>query len=87
MKTAISLPDPLFQAAEKAAKELGVSRSKLMQQALEDFLQKRKDATIIEAINRAVARDGGLDKQDELWIAQSTRLVMDQLKDDVWDEK
>ena len=37
MKTAISLPDPLFKEAEAAAKDLGLSRSKLIQTALEDF--------------------------------------------------
>ena len=37
MKTAVSLPDPLFKEAEAAAKDLGLSRSKLIQTALEDF--------------------------------------------------
>ncbi|MEM6753148.1 MAG: ChpI protein, partial [Cyanobacteria bacterium P01_C01_bin.38] len=29
MKTAISIPDPLFEAAEQFAKRLGLSRSEL----------------------------------------------------------
>ena len=44
MKTAISLPDPLFKEAEAAAKDLGLSRSKLIQTALEDFLKRRREA-------------------------------------------
>ncbi|HET9886858.1 MAG TPA: ChpI protein, partial [bacterium] len=31
MKTAISIPDDLFRAAEAAAKRLGLSRSELVQ--------------------------------------------------------
>jgi len=43
MKIAISIPDPLFREAEAAAKDLGVSRSKLIQIALQAFLQRRRD--------------------------------------------
>jgi metal-responsive CopG/Arc/MetJ family transcriptional regulator len=39
MKTAISLPDPLFKAGEKAAKKLGLSRSQLYAQALRRYLE------------------------------------------------
>ena len=55
MKTAVSIPDPLFAEAEKAARELNISRSKLVQTALEEFLQRRRDAAITEAINRSLA--------------------------------
>jgi metal-responsive CopG/Arc/MetJ family transcriptional regulator len=39
MKTAVSIPDPLFAEAGKAARELNISRSKLVQTALEEFLE------------------------------------------------
>ena len=38
MKTAISVPDPLFRQAEREAKRLGVSRSELFTRALRDYL-------------------------------------------------
>ncbi len=85
MKTAISLPDSLFAAAEAAAKELDVSRSKLIQLALEDFIRRRKDAAITEAINLALERDGGLDAEDERWLEHGRRMVIETLKDDVWE--
>jgi hypothetical protein len=56
MKTAISLPDPLFAEAEAAAKDLGVSRSKLIQTALEDFLRRRRDEGVTAALNRSLAQ-------------------------------
>ena len=51
MKTAISLPDPLFQAAEFLAKRMGLSRSELFQRALQAFLQEHKDAGVTEELN------------------------------------
>jgi metal-responsive CopG/Arc/MetJ family transcriptional regulator len=39
MKTAMSIPDPLFQAADKVAKQLGVSRSELYSNAVEKFVE------------------------------------------------
>jgi len=52
MKTAISLPDPLFAAAERAARELGVSRSELYRRALVRFLQEHGDAAITARLDR-----------------------------------
>ena len=51
MKTAISLPDPLFQAAEYLAKRMGLSRSELFQRALQTFLQVHKDEGVTEELN------------------------------------
>ncbi len=39
MKTAISIPDPLFDAAEKLSSRLGMSRSRFYCRALEEFLK------------------------------------------------
>ena len=38
MKTAISIPDDVFRAAERAAKRLGMSRSELFSRAAVEFL-------------------------------------------------
>ncbi len=55
MKTAISLPDKLFHEAEKEAKRRGVTRSKLVQTALEDLMRARDSSAITEALNRSFA--------------------------------
>lgn len=39
MKTAISIPDPIFKEAEKAAKRLGLSRSELYARAVAEFVK------------------------------------------------
>lgn len=84
MKTAVSIPDKLHKQAEAKAKKLGVSRSKLHQLALEQFLAKEADAEFTRRMNDAIAKDGGLETEDEVWIEHSRRTVEEQLKDDKW---
>lgn len=52
MKTAISIPDPLFQAAEQLAKRMRISRSELFQRAVQAFLREHQDEGVTEALNQ-----------------------------------
>jgi metal-responsive CopG/Arc/MetJ family transcriptional regulator len=52
MKTAISLDDGLMTAADHAAREIGVSRSRLFSMALEEYLRKREQDRILAQLNR-----------------------------------
>ena len=62
MKTAISIPDALFEAADALAARLGVSRSVLFQQAVEALLREHDDHRITDALNRVYATESpGLD--------------------------
>jgi len=56
MKTAISIPDELFHSADEAAKNLGLTRSALIQRALEDYLDTQNQKAIIEKLNRVYSR-------------------------------
>ena len=48
MKVAISLPDPVFDAAEKLASRMQVSRSQLYAQAIAEFVKThRLDASCV----------------------------------------
>jgi metal-responsive CopG/Arc/MetJ family transcriptional regulator len=51
MKTAISIPDDLFQAAEAAAKRLGISRSRLYCRAVESYLKRHGARAVTDALN------------------------------------
>lgn len=55
MKTAISIPDELFEAGEAAAKRLGVSRSELYRIALREFLADRDGSAVTEALDAVYA--------------------------------
>jgi metal-responsive CopG/Arc/MetJ family transcriptional regulator len=52
MKTAISLPDPLFLAAEKAARRLSMSRSRLYAKAIAEFVELHAQADVTERLDR-----------------------------------
>jgi metal-responsive CopG/Arc/MetJ family transcriptional regulator len=55
MKTAISLPDPLFKSAEALAHRLGVSRSELFANAVAEFIAQHDQARLTERLNAAYA--------------------------------
>jgi len=62
MKTAVSIPDPLFQAAERLARRSHVSRSQLYAQALELLLATTDDDDLTAALNDVDATEpSGLD--------------------------
>ncbi len=51
MKTAISIPDALFDAAESFANRMGISRSKLYQNALQSYLAAQRDDSVTDTLN------------------------------------
>ncbi len=51
MKTAISIPDRIFLAAESLAKQLGISRSELFVKAVEAYIEAHKHEGLREALD------------------------------------
>lgn len=51
MKTAISIPDPVFEAADDLARQLGMSRSQLYTAAVTRFLELHNDKAVTQALN------------------------------------
>ena len=64
MKTAISIPDPLFEAAERLARRLGVSRSELFQRAVRAFLDEHRDEGVTEALDEIYGSDASRARVD-----------------------
>ena len=58
MKTAISLPDKLFQEADEFARQAGVSRSELYATAIAEYLLRRNEAVVTARLDRVY---GGLE--------------------------
>lgn len=62
MKTAISLPDDLFESADALADRLGMSRSQLYARAVEEYVAKHRDQDVTARLNDIFAdEDSGLD--------------------------
>ena len=57
MKTAISLPDPIFEEAEALAQQLGMSRSELYAEALKAYLRRYNREQILAKLNEVYARE------------------------------
>jgi predicted transcriptional regulator len=55
MKTAISIPDETFYAAEELAERLRLSRSELYSNAIRHFVDARRSDKIREALDRVYA--------------------------------
>lgn len=73
MKTAISLPDELFESADALADRLGMSRSQLYARAVEEYLAKHRDQDVTARLNDVFSdQDSGL--EPELRRAQSRTL-------------
>ena len=51
MKTAISIPDAIFKAADKLARRLGFSRSELYTKAVNEYLQKHRDEGVTRKLD------------------------------------
>lgn len=61
MKTAVSIPDNIFQSAEKLARRLGKSRSQLYTQALSSYLQQSSEKSVQGLL-------------DEVYVAEDSQL-------------
>ena len=75
MKTAVSIPDPLFKEAEAAAKKLGLSRSRFIQIALEAYLERRREEELTAEINRNIEKYGDPSDGEEAWLEHSRQLI------------
>jgi metal-responsive CopG/Arc/MetJ family transcriptional regulator len=78
VKTAVSLPDDLFQSAEAAARRLRVSRSELYAKAIAEYLKQQDDSAITERLNEVYSR------QEAKLDPALHRAQLKSLKKDAW---
>jgi metal-responsive CopG/Arc/MetJ family transcriptional regulator len=70
MKLSVSVSKRLCKEAGAAAQALGVSRNKLIQTALKEFLERRRDEILTKSINRCIDKYGNdLSEEEEAWLA------------------
>lgn len=61
MKTAISVPDEVFNQVESRAAELGISRSEFFARAARQYLDKLADASLTQQVDAAIDAAGADD--------------------------
>ena len=60
MKTAISIPDSLFEEAEALASDLGMSRSELFTNAIASFIESQKYRSVTAQLNAVYATENAV---------------------------
>jgi hypothetical protein len=76
MKTAISVPDDVFDQAERAAKRLGLSRSEFFTRAVRAFLATRAEQNITSSYDAAFG-DAASSDVDEFRHEGTRRALLD----------
>jgi len=62
MKLAISVPDPIFAATERLAKQRHIPRSQLIAEALKEYLSRHSSDAVTAKLNEVyAAEDSGLE--------------------------
>jgi predicted transcriptional regulator len=64
MKTAISLSDSLYRAANRLARRLGISRSEVFQRALSAYVNAHEDAGVTAALDDVYPEGGETGRLD-----------------------
>jgi metal-responsive CopG/Arc/MetJ family transcriptional regulator len=75
MKTAISLPDGVFEQAELVAKRLKLSRSELYSRALAEYLTRHTDSEVTATIDAVISEAG--QPGDRVISANGARRVLE----------
>jgi len=73
MKTAVSIPDELFEKVERLARREGRSRSEVFSAALAEYVARHAPDEVTDAINRVCAEVG--DQSDGFVSAAGRRVL------------
>ena len=73
VKTAISVPEDLFEQLKNTAKEMNLSRSRVFTLAVREFLEARENRRILEQLNRVYGEEPD-EEERKLAKAMKTRL-------------
>ena len=78
MKVAVSIPDPIFEAAEQLAKERNIPRSQVFTEALSSYLELRNSESITALLNEIYGQESS--KVDEAL----TKAQFDVISHEAW---
>ena len=73
MKTAVSIPDDVFEGAQRLARRTRKSRSRIVSDALKEYLARHAPDEVTEAMNRVCAELG--DRNDPFVSAAARRVL------------
>ena len=74
MKTAVSLPDDVFRAAERHARRARKSRSQLYAEALSEYLSRHAPDEVTDAMNQVIDQ---LNEPPDPFVTAAARRVLE----------
>jgi metal-responsive CopG/Arc/MetJ family transcriptional regulator len=74
MKTAVSIPDEVFEQAEALARRARTSRSELYARALSEYVARHAPNEVTEAMNRALDQ---VDEAQDKFVSRSARRTLE----------
>ena len=77
MKTAISVPDEIFEDAEKLAARLGKSRSQLYAEAMAEYLTRHDPETITERLDEVLS---SIAEPEDAFVTETTRTILEKIE-------
>ncbi|MBZ5529753.1 MAG: ribbon-helix-helix protein, CopG family [Acidobacteriia bacterium] len=77
MKTAVSIPDDVFEGAERLARRTRRSRSRLFSDALKEYLARHTPDKVTESMNKACAEIGEV---EERFVSSAARRILERVE-------
>ena len=74
MKTAVSIPDPVFEKAERLAQRAKKSRSQLYSEALKEYVARHAPEEVTEAMDRVLAK---IEDAKDPFVSAASRRVLE----------
>jgi metal-responsive CopG/Arc/MetJ family transcriptional regulator len=74
MKTAVSIPDDVFEGAERLARRTKRSRSRLFSDALKEYLARHTPNKVTDAMDKACAELG---QTKDAFVSTAARRVLE----------
>ena len=81
MKTAVSIPDNIFLAAEKTAMRLNIPRSQLYTRAVKEFIEHHDNESVTEKLSQVYSV--GIDEETEI-ADINIQSLREATKNDTW---
>jgi metal-responsive CopG/Arc/MetJ family transcriptional regulator len=77
MKTAISIPDSIFQEADRLARKTGKSRSQLFSEAMAEYLARHEPEAVTDAMNDVCE---GVGEESDPFTSSAARRVLERVE-------
>ena len=74
MRTAVSIPEPVFEKAERLAKRARKSRSQLYSEALKEYLARHAPEEVTEGMDRVLAK---IEDSKDPFVSTASRRVLE----------